>query len=148
MYKQDFTNVLDLEINRLEKLKGAILNEIKVRKESNDEISDKIQRAVNEKVILQLEAELAAKDEFMDKLKKKNIEDKAELDAEFSEVVLENYKDLFAQSESLPLDVHDKNYVDLYMKEFNLWFKETHKEACVYYFNCLKRIVDSHNDKK
>jgi hypothetical protein len=141
MYKQDFTNTLDLEIDNLEKLSGAIINEIKIRKECNLSIPDLIQRAVNEKVVFQLEAELRSKNEFMEKLKSKKLEDAAEIEEEFIEVA-NNYEDLFEKFDSLESE-HDRHYAKLYMDEFHAYYKKEHQEACVYYYNCFKRLFEN-----
>lgn len=140
MHKQDFTNVLDIEIDRLKKLSAAIDNERNIRILQNEKIEDPIAQAVNEKVIVQLEADLSSKAEYIEKLTLKKLVDSEEMDAEYNEIVLKEHKDVFSRISELT-DEHDQHYAQMYEKEFYSYLKIEHKEACVYYFNCMKRLL-------
>ena len=138
MYKQDFTNVLDIEIDSLEKLLSSIHNEVNARKANPP--SNPIEKAVNEKRIIELECDIRAKKEFLEKLKLKKLEDESELDSDYEDL-LTKYEDLFEQAEDIE-DPQGRNYAELHMAEFKLWKERGSKEACVFYFNCLKRLLE------
>lgn len=145
VYKQDFTNVLDLEIERLESEKRALEGELKARIKLfqnavfiTEENPGSIEFWENEKKIVWLKNDIRSKKDFLFKLNDKKLHDVSELDSEEKDM-LENKDSVLLKLENAILDEHDTLRLNYMKNEFLLWHSKpdtdpSKKEASVFYY--------------
>lgn len=156
VYKQDFTSVLDLEIEKLTDASACLEGEIKAREALSDNNKrsspqNEVDYWVNKKTIGWLKGELTSKKEFLLKLRDKKLNDTSELESEHLEMVTTYDKVLF-KANNADLDEHDRLRINYMRDEFLLWMGKpqeevSKKEASVFFFKGIKMILEECNIK-
>lgn len=134
--KQDFSNPLANEIEKLENSLGIIGEEIIIRE--NLPPGTVLEVCLNKKEIDRLRNEVRSKKEFLLKLTEKKILDDAETEEDYLDFVnnIESIKERVIEIE----DESDKLRAVYLLAELNLWQSRDHKEACVFYVKALKYL--------
>lgn len=147
LIKQDFTNLLEQEIERMERLIDAIELEIEERKHLDDDFktSDSpklspLEFAINLKTIANLEAELRSKNDALLKVKEKKMFDDAERGEDY-EVYKKRRDEVLSSIEKVE-DVHILSYLRYAETELISYEKEEKKEPIVYYFNTIRQTLE------
>jgi hypothetical protein len=143
VYKQDFTNVLDIQIARFEKEIDLLKKEIKIREDRVFTHGDVLESIQNKRTICALEKELDSKKEFLFKLKDKKLFDTSALNEDYADC-MNNYKEL--SETKIKGDEHDQARFSYIKTEMLLWAGKDEsvpekKEACVFYFKALKELI-------
>lgn len=151
MIKNDFTNLLDQEIERMEKLRDAIKEEIAAREYQNTGYDNDIVKAspvdiaVNKKQIVILQGELKAKEDSIAKLREKKMFDDAEREESYQDYLENRHKVIMASEREK--NVHFVAIFEYLKKELFLYEEEKNKEAIIYYFCSLRDTVEDRGHK-
>jgi hypothetical protein len=137
--KQDFNNILDLEIGKLEKELSLIKEEISIRKGLGP--MDALEVVKNQRMIFELEKQVLSKEDFLDKLREKKMFDAAELEEDYV-YALNNSGDIIEKVKTIE-DPHMKVMAEYEAAEMDLYIAESNKEAVVFYYRGLKEIFES-----
>ncbi len=154
MVKIEFASALNAQIESLGKIILALEIEIAVRKtqrlpivsdlDNTAMISIEIELAMNQRIISELESNLAGKKEWLANLKERVVVEDAEREDSYNKMISE-HKSIISKGDSIK-DPHDKNRFDYALAEFKLWMaatdKEDHKEASVYYYKLLVETLN------
>lgn len=142
LIKQDFSNLLVKEIFHLQYAVSLINKEIDCRLEMNvsHTFENELEKILNNRAILALQNELKSKNEYLFKLKEKELHDSPVIEDDFLKAVngFEEAKEKIASVK----DLHDQARCKYLAEEIELWIKKEtfpeYKEAVGFYFKGLK----------
>ncbi len=163
MVKIEFASALNAQIKNLESIVSAIETEIHLRKMlsapsipsatqlegeildgRNNIMNERIELAVNQRIISELESNLSAKKEWLENLKERVPVEESEREDSYNKMISE-HKSVVGRGKEIK-DAHDKARFEYALTEFNLWMsdtdKEDHKEASVYYYKLLVETLN------
>lgn len=166
MVKIEFKSALLGQIKNLEQIVSSLETEIAIRKTlphpsvpEKEQVQDpmyldlsvedkitnrRIELAVNQRIISELESNLSAKKEWLSNLKERVVVEDSEREDAYNKMISE-YASVTGKGDGIK-DLHDKARFDYALTEFNLWMDKKddtdHKEASVYYYKLLVETLN------